>query len=374
MPTEKQAGTPRVETGLILVSLADVAPESVRWLWPRYIPLGKLTIIEGDPGTGKSLVSLDLAARISTGREMPDGSPCELGGVVLLNAEDGLADTVVPRLEGAGADRSRIKAITGARDLSGERLPDLARDITRIEEAIRQEGAKLVVVDPLNAYLPDTVNSWSDHQIRRVLAPLAKMAERTGVAVLVIRHLNKAVGGNAIYRGGGSIGIIAAARAAFLIAPEPNNESTQIFAPVKFNLGRHPPSLAFRLQESANGSVGVVWQGEVEYTAAQLHAQWQPQKTSALDRAVVFLEDFLLNGPVSAEEVKARAQDAEITERTLERAKKAVGVKVHKEGFGSEGQWLWSLESDEGCQSDLAALVDSSQPASPEGSQNTDTK
>lgn len=373
MPT-KEAGTPRVDAELILVPLSDVAPESVQWLWPRYIPLGKLTIIEGDPGTGKSLVSLDLAARISTGREMPDGSPCELGGVVLLNAEDGLADTVVPRLEGAGADRSRITAITGARDHSGERLPDLLNDITQIEMAIRQADAKLVVIDPLNAYLPDTINSWSDHQIRRVLAPLAKMAERTGAAVLVIRHLNKAVGGNPIYRGGGSIGVIAAARAAFLIAPEPHDESTQILAPVKFNLGLHPPSLGFCLRQTANDQTQVEWQGEVAYTAAQLHAQWLPQKTSALDRAVAFLEDFLINGPVSADEVKARAAEADITERTLERAKKAVGVKVHKEGFGSEGQWLWSLESDEGCQSDLAALVDSSQPPSPEDSEITAAK
>ena len=200
------------------------------------------------------------------------------------------------------------------------------------------------------------------------------MAERTGAAVLVIRHLNKAVGCNPIYRGGGSIGIIAAARAAFLIAPEPNDESTQILAPVKFNLGLHPPSLAFRLRQSANESAQVEWQGEVDYTAAQLHAQWQPQKTSALDRAVAFLEDFLFNGPVPADEVKSSAQAAEITERTLERAKKAVGVKVHKEGFGSESQWLWSLESDEERQSDLAAFEDSSQPASPEGSQITDAE
>ena len=372
MSTEKRAGTPLADTGLILISLSDVSPESVQWLWPRYIPLGKLTILEGDPGTGKSLVSLDLAARVSTGREMPDGSPCERCGVVLLNAEDGLADTVVPRLEAAGADRSCIKAITGVQEHWGERLPDVQRDIERIEAAIRQVEAKFVVIDPLNAYLPDTVNSWSDHQIRRVLAPLAKMAERTGAAVVVIRHLNKTLGSNPIYRGGGSIGIIAAARAAFLIAPDPKDKSAQVLAPVKFNLGLHPPSLAFRLRQPTDGSVCVEWLGEVEYTATQLHAQWEPQKISAMSRAVAFLEDCLANGPVPAEEVKTKAQEAGIAERTLERAKKAVGVKVQKEGFGAESEWLWSLESDEERQSDLAAFEDGSQPASSEGSHITD--
>ena len=167
--------------GPVIVRLADVQPESVSWLWAGHIPLGKLTILEGDPGLGKSALTCDLAARVSTGRPMPDGTAGVEGGVVFLSVEDGLADTIRPRLEAAGANLDRIVAFSGMRDSEGERLPTLPKDLVGLERTIRESSAALCVLDPLMAILGGEVNSWRDQDVRRALAPLAAMAERWDV-------------------------------------------------------------------------------------------------------------------------------------------------------------------------------------------------
>ncbi len=185
----------------------------------RGIPLSKLTIIDGDPGLGKSVLTLDLAARVSRGVEMPDGAAGRQGGVVLLTAEDGIRDTVVPRLDAAGADRSRVLALDLVPDAEGgQQLPRLPLDAPYIDAAVRRMGALLVVVDPLTAYLSERINSHRDQDCRRALWPLTKLAEETGAAVVVVRHLNKGNASNPLYRGGGSIGIIGAARSGLLVA------------------------------------------------------------------------------------------------------------------------------------------------------------
>ena len=341
---------------LILHPLSTIEPESVRWLWPGYLPAGKLSILEGDPGTGKSLVSLDIAARVSNGGPMPDGASCEGGHVILMNAEDGLADTVVQRLIAAGANRERITALTAVVEPNGERLLDIGKDIPQLEVAINQSGAKLIVLDPLNSYFPAKVNTWNDHHIRQVLSPLAAMAERTGVAILVIRHLNKMLGNNPIYRGGGSIGIIAAARAGFLVAALPKNPNVKVFAAVKFNLGPLPPSLSFELLQSENGTSHVEWMGTVGFTAADLtQAQAAPPKTGQQDAAAEFLVDLLQDGPKPAAEVDEAAKAHGISHTTLMRAKKDLGVKPTKVGFGAAGQWVWSLGTPADIQADPSA-------------------
>lgn len=333
-----------------LVTLTDVVSERVAWFWPGRVPLGKVTTIDGDPGLGKSTICLDLAARGSTGGAMPDGTRSELGapvGVVICSAEDGLGDTIRPRLEAAGADLSRIVALVAVHDVDGERLPTLG-DLGAIESAILQFGARLLIVDPLMAYLPDDVRAFSDHHIRRALAPLAALAERMGVAVVVVRHLNKSAGMNPLYRGGGSIGIIGAARSAFLIAADPDDPEgrRRILAPIKTNLAATPPALAYHLEPSG-GAVRVCWEGVAATTAASLLASQSAEngEETALDEARGFLREALADGPRPSREIQREADGCGILPRTLRRAREAIGVKPLKEGKPGEpgGRWLWAL-------------------------------
>jgi len=183
------------------VLLSEVAPERVRWQWEGRIARGKLNLMDGDPGTGKSAVATDMVARVSVGKTWPDGADCKAGGAVILSAEDGLADTIRPRFDAAGGDPSRVVAISTVPDAEGnERQIAIPDDLAIIEAAMERVEAVLVVIDPLMAFLPGEVNSHRDQDVRRALAPLARLAERTGAAVVVVRHLNKASGGNALYR------------------------------------------------------------------------------------------------------------------------------------------------------------------------------
>lgn len=335
-----------------IIRLADVKSERVHWLWPRRIPRGKLTVLDGDPGLGKSCLSLDIAARASSGRAMPDGSLPDFEGgcgVVLLSAEDGLGDTIRPRLEAAGAELSRIVALTAIRDAQGERLPTV-EDIPAIEEAIRTVDAGLVVIDPFVAYLDgETTNANRDQDVRRALAPLAELAERTGVALVVIRHLNKAVGNNPLYRGGASIGIIAAARSGLLVAKDPSdpNGPLRILASTKSNLAAPPVALAYFLEPLPDGSVRVVWSGTSEHTASTLLAVPTDEgERGALEEAKDVLRQILEDGPLPAGDAMRKAKDAGVAERTVNRAKQVIGVKAVKTGFGSTGRWLWSLPDE----------------------------
>lgn len=178
---------------LVLTRMSDVAPERVRWLWQGYLPLGKLVVLDGDPNVGKSTLWTEFAAVVSTGGRWPDGTTCQLAGdVVVLSAEDGLADTIRPRLDAAGADAARVHAIQGSRLDDGTLVPPTLADIAALKSAIQQTAARLLVVDVLMAYVPAGADAHKDQDIRRVLARLAALAERTGCTVLLLRHLNKA--------------------------------------------------------------------------------------------------------------------------------------------------------------------------------------
>ncbi|MBI5197931.1 MAG: AAA family ATPase [Nitrospirae bacterium] len=326
-----------------VIRLETVRPEKVTWLWPGRVPLSKITLLDGDPGLGKSTVTLDLAARVSTSSYMPDGTPGVYGGVVLLTLEDGLGDTVRPRLEAAGADLSRIVALQGVPDREGRlRLPTLD-DTEAITSACRQVAARLVVIDPLMGYLSGRTDSHRDQDIRTALGPLAKMAEEVGVAVLVVRHLNKSGSGQSIYRGGGSIGIIGAARSALLIAKDPQDENRRVLAGIKNNLAPMPESLVFHI-DGTDGASRIVWGGASTHTADSLLAiPVSPEERSALDEAQDFLRDLLSDGPVEVKEIQKQIRGAGIAERTLHRAKKVLGVHARKQGY-KPSVWVWFLE------------------------------
>jgi hypothetical protein len=258
---------------LVTRRLADVPRERVRWLWPGYVPVGKVVVLDGDPGLGKSTVTADLAARITIGKAMPDGSGGgDPGAVVLASAEDGLADTIRPRLELAGADLTRVTVIEHLELANGSTVPlELPGDLEVLEAVVRDVGAALVTVDPLMAFLAGTVQANRDQDVRRALHPVKDMSERTGAAVLVVRHLRKAATDTAVQRGGGSIGIIGAARVGLMVARDPADADRRILAVTKSNVGAIPPAMAYRLlPDDLLGMAGVAWEGQTDHRADDL--------------------------------------------------------------------------------------------------------
>lgn len=330
----------------VLVTLSTVKRERVSWLWPGRVPLGKITLLEGDPGLGKSTLALDLIARATTGRPMPHGAQgTEPASAIVLSAEDGLADTIRPRLEAAEADLSLVHALTAVKMPDGaEVFPTLSANLEQIRAAVVETDARIVLIDPFAAYIGAETNSWKDTDVRRCLAPLAALAEDLGVAVLLVRHLTKGGGSSAIYRGGGSIGIVAAARSALLVAKDPEDEDRRILAPVKSNLCAPPPSIAYRM-ETLGDVARIAWEaGTVELTAgALLAAQGEDGEdedgSSLLEEAADFLRDLLQHGAVGTGAVQTDARKAGHSWRTVRRAQKRLGIKPEKTVDG----WKWRL-------------------------------
>ena len=329
----------------VLVRLDTVKVERVSWLWPGRTPYGKVTVLDGDPGKGKSAVSVDLGARLTVGHSMPgEAHGQEPAGVVIMTAEDGLADTVKPRLEAAGGDPSQVVALDAIKlDNGACRMPTLA-DIDSIREAIVSVSAKLVIIDPIMAYL-GSKDGHKDQDVRSIAHPVAHLAEETGVAVVLIRHLNKSEKANPLYRGGGSIGIAGAARSVLLVAPDRNDPDLRILASIKSNLSAPPASLSYRLVSDGD-VVRVQWEGVVDVTAAALLAsQGTDDDAGGLAGAEAFLEELLAEGPAPSKDVFAQARQAGVSDITLKRAKAALGVKAHKAGgrFGGDPAWYWEL-------------------------------
>jgi hypothetical protein len=361
-------------TGAQVVRLADVEPEHITWLWDGYLPLGKQVTLDGDPGVGKSTVTADIAARITTGSPMPDGTQPVKGAVLILSAEDGLADTIRPRLDAAGADPAQVITITGVTSYSDDGGPysrpvTIPRDLPVIEQVIRDHGVVLLIVDVLMAYLAAEVNSHRDQDVRRALHVLATMADRTGCCVIVLRHLNKATGGNAIYRGGGSIGIIGAARAGYICGTDPDDETGlgRVFACLKLNLAPHPPALAYRLvNDELRGCARVVWEGVSEHKATTLLAERASEdERSDRDEAAEWLTGYLIDhgGEDRAGEIFKAARRDGIAQHTIQRARKRAGVTTTKATFG--GGWVWRLDLSEG---DTKATKDTGPEPSPPSS------
>lgn len=344
------------QCGPMMTCLADVKPQPIRWLWQNRIALGKLTMIAGDPGLGKSLVTLDIAARVSSDRGWPDqsaplGGP---GGVILLSAEDDAADTIRPRLDAAGADVRRIHQLTGTRrrspsgDESVEGEFNLRADLPVLEQAIRQTpDCRLVVIDPISAYLGKT-DSHVNAEVRAVLGPLSCLAAKYGVAVVAVTHLRKG-DGPAIYRTMGSLAFTAAARAAWGVVKDKNDPDLRLFLSVKSNLACDVGGLAYRVEVNDSELPFVRWSDQPVTTTADDAMSWASHAaddnghSSARDDAAEWLRTLLADGPMPAGEVKGAAKDDGIAPRTLDRAKQALGVVARREGFGRGGRWVWEL-------------------------------
>jgi putative DNA primase/helicase len=326
----------------VTVTMADVEREHVTYLWQDRLPAGRLTGIIGDPGVGKSWFTLAIVTAVTTGAALPGDSPREPGNVLLLTAEDGLADTVRPRLEDMGADLSRVTVLTAVRNSEGsEHHPSLVDDLPALAKLLAADPSiRLVVIDPINAYLPSNLDTHRDAALRSVLAPLANLAESRRVAVAFVGHLNKSSRDRAIYRANGSVAYIGAPRVVHLVGQSPDNERERVICCIKNNLAATPSALSFELSEGQ-----FLWRGESNVTAAALLApDASDDERSTRQEASDFLREILHDGPVEAKVIQTQARECGITERVLRSARDALGVKSSRVGgLGASGKWVWAL-------------------------------
>jgi hypothetical protein len=323
--------------------ISQLAPRPVTWFWPGRLALGKLAMLDGDPGLGKSLLALDLCARLSTGRPFPDDAPgAGPSNAIILNAEDGAQDTTRPRLQALGADLERIFLLhfEGASGLP-LRLPGQP---ALLDAALERTRALLVVLDPVVAFLDGSVCCNSDQGVRRALLPLVALAERHHCVVLLIRHLNKLAGGRALYRGGGSIGFLGVCRSGWLVGRDPGEPDRRVLAQVKNNLAPPQPSLAFTVQAPGGADPRLEWLGPSPLTADELLAG-EPVAAAMprRDRARDFVADFLADGPRTAREVWEAARELGLSERTLYRAREPLQVRVERVQRGTARLDYWLL-------------------------------
>jgi hypothetical protein len=326
---------PQNDSGLKIVCMATVEPEDVRWLWNPYIALGKLTLVEGDPGVGKSWITAALAAAVSRGRGLAGMELTEPANVLMLSVEDGLADTLRPRLDAVGADVERVLALNEPLVFDGPGL-------LRLEVAITEHKPILVTVDPLFGFV-GRVDINSANQCRTITARLAAIAEQHACAIIAIRHLGKSRGmGHALNAGVGSIDLTAAARSVLLAGKDPDDENKRAIVQIKSNLAPHGPAVGFTLRGGE-----FFWTGASDLTDARI-LSYAPSESErpALDEATEFLRDELSAGDCDVATLKANARRAGIQEITLRRGKERLGVKVKRQGFGKGGKWTWELPID----------------------------
>ncbi len=318
-------------------SLDTVTAEPIRWLWEFRLALGKLSILEGDPGCGKSFIGAAIAAALSRGDGLPGAEPFEPCSSLLLSLEDGAGDTMRPRIEGMGADLSRVHVIDCE---AGAVLTLDSGGAGRIEAEIKRIGAKFVLVDPITSLLPPKVDLFRDNHVRDAVGLLVQIAARNECSVCIIRHLNKGGGSAKVaYRGSGSVAFTAIARTVMLVGRTPDGSRSGMVLH-KSNIGP-TKSAAVEFEIDSAGRFG--WKdGESDLTAADLLAEPAPSPTpespGALEEAIDFLRMTLADRSRPTSEVIEEANAAGVAKRTLLRAKEKLGFKA----FRPPGSPNWS--------------------------------
>jgi putative DNA primase/helicase len=335
----RASGTP------VLTRLSDVEPEEIEWIWRGRLARGKFTQIAGNPGEGKSRLTLDIASRITTGAAWPDGSAAPVGNVLFVLAEDGISDTVRPAVDAMGGDSSRIYVLEGVNDESGVRSVNLARDLRSLEIAIEQLTPQLVVIDPITAFLGKT-DSYKDAEVRGLLAPIIALIARHRTALITVAHLSKDTQKGALYRPGGSIAFIAAARFGFVVALHPEQPGVRVLARTKNNIGQPAASLAYRIQPPQGH---ITWVGESDLDADNLLApprrgRVAPQQEAASDCLLRLLE----GGPLPSAEVYRLAAADGHAAATVRRAIIDIGIRPRKPSGSRHAKWLLALPDQDG--------------------------
>ena len=306
--------------------MEDVKCENVEWLWYPFIPYGKITIIQGDPGEGKTTLVLQIIAKLTKGDTIINGEGKEPINIIYQTAEDGLSDTIKPRLVSANADCSKVLVI------DDKEAPLTMLDV-RLEKAIAETGARLVVLDPIQGFLGADVDMHRANEIRPVMKHIAEIAEKYRCAVILVGHMNKCNVGKSAYRGLGSIDFQAAARSVLIVGRIKNEPEIRVVCQIKNSLAPEAKSIAFRLNEKN----GFEWIGECDVKADELlcgTAKGMKQKT-----AIHFLEDTLSKGKMAQTKIAELAEEKGISNKTLRNAKKSLDIKASKIG----NQWYWEL-------------------------------
>jgi predicted ATP-dependent serine protease len=314
---------------LKMIKMSEVQSQEVEWLWYPFIPYGKLTIIQGDPGDGKTTLVLNIAAKLSKGEGLDSEMKLqEPVNVIYQTAEDGLSDTVKPRLELAGADCERISVID-------ESAKSLSMIDERLEEALVRTGAKVLILDPIQAYLGGGMDMNRANEARDMTKRLGVLAEKYKCAILLIGHMNKAAGNKAAYRGMGSIDFFAVARSVLLVGRVEGEPNIRAVVQIKNNLAAFGHPKAFALSEE-----GFQWLGDYEITADEVLGGIAP-KANKLEQAKQMLRELAETAnAVQSNEIFDEAKELGISRRTMENAKKELGIRAKK----INNSWYWELD------------------------------
>lgn len=323
---------------LEITKASDVTVKQVEWLWYPYIPYGKVTVLQGDAGDGKSTFILKLAAMLTRGEPMPftDGDGAEPVNVIYQSTEDDADDTIVPRFIKAGGDTDRLLFIN-------EKEQYLSFSDERLLEAIRQTNAKLIILDPLSAYIGESTSINSANEVRRQFRPLIDIAKEQGCAIVIVHHMNKAIGQKALNRDVGSVDIVGAARSVLLVArTDKDRPDERILAQVKSNLAPTGNAILFTVDEG-----GIEWREETARTADEVlgnvfAAAGRPDEQ--MQRAKETLSAILTDGiPKPQSEVMEKLKAVGVGESTAKKAKALLGVQSVKQGV----RWFWTLPGSE---------------------------
>ncbi|MCA7958044.1 AAA family ATPase [Burkholderia multivorans] len=357
-----------VRDGVILVNGADLKPEPISWLWHGWLARGKLHILAGAPGQGKTTIALAFAATVTTGGRWPDGSRCPAGNVLVWSGEDDPADTLLPRLLAAGADPKRVFFVTGSR-IGGEvQSFDPARDMVALTEQCERIGSvRLIIVDPIVSVV--TGDSHKNTETRRALQPLVDLASNMDAALLGITHFSKGgQGGDPTQRVVGSVAFTAVARVVLVAAKVKGDdgEDRRILARSKSNIGPDEGGFEYHLEqtEPVAGIFAsrIAWGASVSGSARELLTDPNEQDddtTSALDAAADFIQQVLGSDVVPSKSIEAEAKEAGISWASVRRASDSLGVKKRR---GDGGKWYWSLPKS----AEVAQLAHVAQPSNVE--------
>ncbi len=347
---------PRKPASVTITRVSDVEAEAIEWLWPQRFAVGKLGLISGWPGLGKSNLTAFMAAAVTTGMEWPNGEGrAPLGDVVMLAAEDDIADTIRPRLEAAGADIGRVHVIKSVTDEIGKRRGfNLQADLALLDTVLTQAAGsiKLVTLDPITAYLGGKVDSHKAADVMGVLAPVAELAARHGVAIVAVTHPPKSGGGKGVNASVGSQAFVAVVRTSWLVAEDPDDTERRLLLSMKNNIG-HAKGLAFKIYShpvpTKQGTVYaprvVFVEGDIETTADDV----VKSETTGLgrnkgDKAKAFLAAALKDGPVAITKLIADAKEQGISYDALKRVRDGLGIVSNKDSM--KGGWVWGYPKE----------------------------